>query len=166
MRKQHCFQGTRSFNSKRASQRDIQVRYLTHILSRQTLSIQNTESHPASMLTSCWLYRWTWIWRTQWDQENRSVNIAKSARQYCKIRHIHMMNTWYTSDWDQAYRPSYAKIRRTVVPHIQVHLYNIYFLKRHPGVMYNTHLLRRNLSSVQTTQLLKSQHTRTDTHTH
>ena len=34
-----------------------------------------------------------------------------------------MTNTWYASDWDQAYRPSYAKIRRTVVCHIQVHLY-------------------------------------------
>ena len=34
-----------------------------------------------------------------------------------------MTNTWYASD--QAYRPSYAKIRRTVVRHIQVHLYNI-----------------------------------------
>ena len=34
-----------------------------------------------------------------------------------------MTNTWYASDWDQAYRPSYAKIRRTVVRHIQVHLY-------------------------------------------
>ena len=30
-----------------------------------------------------------------------------------------MTNTWYASDWDQAYRPSYAKIRRTVVRHIQ-----------------------------------------------
>ena len=36
---------------------------------------------------------------------------------------IHMMNTWYASDWDQAYRPSYAKICHTVVRHIQVHLY-------------------------------------------
>ena len=61
------------------------------------------------------LYRWTWIWRTQWDQENWSV--------ICKIRRIHMTNTWYASDWDQAYRPSYAKIHRTVVRHIQVHLY-------------------------------------------
>ena len=34
-----------------------------------------------------------------------------------------MTNTRYASDWDQAYRPSYAKIRRTVVRHIQVHLY-------------------------------------------
>ena len=34
-----------------------------------------------------------------------------------------MTNTWYASDWDQAYRPSYAKIRRTVVRHIKVHLY-------------------------------------------
>ena len=34
-----------------------------------------------------------------------------------------MTNTWYASDWDQAYRPSYAKICRTVVRHIQVHLY-------------------------------------------
>ena len=34
-----------------------------------------------------------------------------------------MTNTWYPSDWDQAYRPSYAKIRRTVVRHMQVHLY-------------------------------------------
>ena len=60
-------------------------------------------------------YRWTWIWRTQWDQENWSV--------ICKIRRIHMKNTWYASDWDQAYRPSYAKSCRTVVGHIQVHLY-------------------------------------------
>ena len=60
-------------------------------------------------------YRWTWIWRTQWDQENWSV--------ICKIRSIHMTNTCYVSDWDQAYRPSYAKIRHTVVRHIQVHLY-------------------------------------------
>ena len=52
---------------------------------------------------------------TQWDQENRSV--------VRKIRCIHMTNPWYASDWDQAYRPSYAKIRRTVVRHIQVHLY-------------------------------------------
>ena len=35
-----------------------------------------------------------------------------------------MTNTWYASDWDQAYRPSYAKIRCTVVRHIQVHLYH------------------------------------------
>ena len=49
-----------------------------------------------------------------------------------------MTNTWYASDWDQPYRPSYqelfiiiqinsswsyAKICRTVVRHIQVHLY-------------------------------------------
>ena len=34
-----------------------------------------------------------------------------------------MTNTWYAVDLDQAYRPSYAKIRRTVVRHIQVHLY-------------------------------------------
>ena len=34
-----------------------------------------------------------------------------------------MTNTRFASDWDQAYRPSYAKIRRTVVRHIQVHLY-------------------------------------------
>ena len=34
-----------------------------------------------------------------------------------------MTNTWYAWDWDQAYRPSYAEIRRTVVRHIQVHLY-------------------------------------------
>ena len=33
-----------------------------------------------------------------------------------------MTNTLYASDWDQSYRPSYAKIRRTVVLHIQVHL--------------------------------------------
>ena len=55
------------------------------------------------------------MWRTQWDQENWSV--------ICKIRRIHMTNTWYASDWDQAYCPSYAKICRTVVRHIQVHLY-------------------------------------------
>ena len=60
-------------------------------------------------------YRWTWMWRTQWDQENWSV--------ICKIRRAHMTNTWYASDWDQAYRPSYAKIRHTVVRHIQVHLH-------------------------------------------
>ena len=34
-----------------------------------------------------------------------------------------MTNTCYASDWDQAYCPSYAKIRHTVVRHIQVHLY-------------------------------------------
>ena len=34
----------------------------------------------------CW-YRWTWIWQTQWDQENWSV--------ICKIHHMHMTNTWY-----------------------------------------------------------------------
>ena len=62
-----------------------------------------------------YIYRWTWIWQTQWDQENWSVK--------CKVCHIHMTNTWYASDWDQAYRPSYAKIRRTEVRHIQVHLY-------------------------------------------
>ena len=39
-----------------------------------------------------------------------------------KIRRIHMANTWYASDWDQAYRPSHAKICRIVVRHIQVHL--------------------------------------------
>ena len=60
-------------------------------------------------------YRWTWTWQTQWDQENWSV--------ICKIRRIHMTNAWYASDWDQAYRPSYAIIRHTVVRHIQVHLY-------------------------------------------
>ena len=62
-------------------------------------------------------YRWTWIWQIHWDQENWSV--------ICKIRriHIYMTNTWYASDWDQACRPSYAKICRTVVRHIQVHLY-------------------------------------------
>ena len=44
----------------------------------------------------------------------------------------HMQNLSYTydeylyaSDWDQAYCPSYAKICRTVVRHIQVHLYYI-----------------------------------------
>ena len=52
---------------------------------------------------------------TQWDHENWSV--------ICKIRRIHMTNIWYASDWDQAYCPSYAKIRRTVIRHIQVHLY-------------------------------------------
>ena len=41
-----------------------------------------------------------------------------------------MTYTWYTSDLDQAYLdqaycPSYAKIRHTVVRHIQVHLYFI-----------------------------------------
>ena len=60
-------------------------------------------------------YRWTWIWRTLWYRENWSV--------ICKICRIHMTNTWYASDCDQAYRPSYAKIRRSVVRHIQVHLY-------------------------------------------
>ena len=63
-----------------------------------------------------YIYRWTWIWRTQWDQENWSV--------ICNICSIHMTNTWYESDWDQAYRPSYAKICHTVVCHIQVHLYH------------------------------------------
>ena len=33
--------------------------------------------------------------------------------------------SWYASDLDQAYRPSYAKIRRIVVRHIQVHLYSL-----------------------------------------
>ena len=61
-------------------------------------------------------YRWTWIWQTQWDQENWSV--------VCKICRIYMTNTWYALAWDQAYRPSYAKICRTVVRHIQVHLYH------------------------------------------
>ena len=41
-----------------------------------------------------------------------------------QIRRIHMTNTWYASDWDQAYRPSYAKTCHTVVRHTQVHLYN------------------------------------------
>ena len=36
-------------------------------------------------------------------------------------------NTWYASDWDQAYRPSYEKIRRKVVRHIQVHLYSYFY---------------------------------------
>ena len=31
----------------------------------------------------------------------------------------HMQNTSYTLDWEQAYRPSNAKIRRTVVRHMQ-----------------------------------------------
>ena len=31
------------------------------------------------------MYRWTWIWQTQWDQENWSV--------ICKICRIHMTNT-------------------------------------------------------------------------
>ena len=34
-----------------------------------------------------------------------------------------MTNTWYASDWGQAYCLSYAKIRHTVVRHIQVYLY-------------------------------------------
>ena len=84
---------------------------------------------------NCWaiwftIYRWTWIWQTQWDQENWSV--------ICKIRRIHMTNTWYASDWDQAYRPSYAKICRTVVRHIQVHLYNPFMpvaVKKHKSVL-------------------------------
>ena len=42
-----------------------------------------------------------------------------------------MTNTWYASDWDQAYCPSYAKIRRTVVCHIQVHLYQYYIPTLH-----------------------------------
>ena len=71
------------------------------------------------MITVC-EYRWTWIWQTWWDQENWSV--------ICKIRLIHMANTWYASDWDQAYRLSYAKICRTVVRHIQVHLYSFNML--------------------------------------
>ena len=40
-----------------------------------------------------------------------------------------MTNTWYASDWDQAYRPSYAKIRRIVVRHIQFH---VYYFNRDP----------------------------------
>ena len=31
------------------------------------------------------IYRWTWIWRTQWDQENWSV--------ICKICHMHMTDS-------------------------------------------------------------------------
>ena len=46
----------------------------------------------------------------------------KIGLSYAKSK-IHMANTWYASAWDQAYRPSYAKICRTVVRHIQVHLY-------------------------------------------
>ena len=30
---------------------------------------------------------------------------------------------YYATDWHQVYRPSYAKIRHTMVRHIQVHLY-------------------------------------------
>ena len=40
-----------------------------------------------------------------------------------------MTNTWYASDWDQPYRPSYARIRRTVVRHIQVHLQYIHTIE-------------------------------------
>ena len=81
----------------------------------QPYKFMNTEQAGRSFVRKRLLYRWTWIWQTRWDQENWSV--------ICTIRRIHMTNTWYTSDWDQAYRPSYAKIRRTVVRHIQVHLY-------------------------------------------
>ena len=34
-------------------------------------------------------------------------------------------NTCYASDWDQAYRPSYAKICCTVARPFQVHLYTV-----------------------------------------
>ena len=71
----------------------------------------------------------TWTWRTQWDQENWSV--------ICNIRRIHMTNTWYASDWDQAYSPSYAKLCRTVVRHIQVHRYNILIIYSIQGVTMN-----------------------------
>ena len=62
------------------------------------------------------LYRWTWIWQTQWDQK-------KLVR--------HMQNPSYTYDEyliSIGLGPSissviYAKKRRTVVRHIQVHLY-------------------------------------------
>ena len=45
-----------------------------------------------------------------------------------------MTNIWYASDWDQAYRPSYAKICRIVVRHIQVHLYTYIYIKS--GIAY------------------------------
>ena len=93
--------------------------YHSNILSpsptNSTLQAKSKESLSLQQLIFFVDYRWTWIWRTQWDQKNWSV--------ICKICRIHMTNTWYASDWDQAYRPSYAKIRRTVVRHIQVHLY-------------------------------------------
>ena len=82
-------------------------------------------------------YRWTWIWQTRWDQENWSV--------ICKICHIHMTNTWYASDWDQAYRPSYAEIRHTVVRHIQVHLYKNSNGKKSP--IWNESASNNTLSS-------------------
>ena len=59
-------------------------------------------------------YRWTWIWRTQWDQENWSV--------ICKIRHIHMANTMHGTGTKHLVRHRQI-IRLTVVRHIQVHLY-------------------------------------------
>ena len=91
----------------------------------------------------CFLYRWTWIWQTQWDQENWSI--------ICKIRHIHMTNTWYASNWDQAYPPSYAKIRHTVIHHIQVHLYlHTYTKFRKGNIKYLTFIpYNRTLRSVQ-----------------
>ena len=65
----------------------------------------------------------------------RRIFITLSEHIYiCKIRRMHMTNTWYASGWDQAYRPSYAKIRHTVVCHIQVHLYFIcLMLTSYPG---------------------------------
>ena len=86
---------------------------------RISFSIQN-QILPVNLqcFNICYLYRRTWICQTQWDQENWSV--------ICKIRRIHMTNTWYASDWDQAYRPSYAKICHTVGRHIQVHLYTCF----------------------------------------
>ena len=48
-----------------------------------------------------------------------------------------MTNTWHASDWDQAYCPSYAKICRTVVRHIQVHLY--WYLSPHETSLWLPH---------------------------
>ena len=52
-----------------------------------------------------------------------------------KFTCIHMTNTLYASDWEQAYRPSYAKICRTGLRHIQVHLY-ILVSERHSCKFY------------------------------
>ena len=72
----------------------------------------NLEDFP-DLGVNLFTYRWTWIWQTQWDQENWSV--------ICKIRCIHMTNTWYASDWDQAYRPSNPSYSGPSYPSSPVH---------------------------------------------
>ena len=105
-----------------------------HTLPTPGVCIYWTAHHYLDIRSLC--YRWTWIWRTQWDQENWSV--------ICKIRRIHMTNTWYVSDWDQAYRQSYAKICCTVVCHIQVHLY-IIFIYQYLVLMQISQLVKDRL---------------------